>query len=71
MIKMYSNTPKSRSRVNIKLRKINSNLYNILFLKCIWIFNHTCGYSLGIGASTKRLFGLKKTVEHLSNYLIK
>ena len=29
-------------------------------LLSFWIFNHTCGHSLGIGASTKRLFGLEK-----------
>ena len=34
-------------------------------------FLTTRGHSLGIGANTKRLFGLKKTIEHLSNYFIK
>ena len=61
MIKKNSNTPKEKKIVT----------YIRFYFWNVWIFNHTHSHSLGIGASTKRLFGLEKIVEHLSNYLIR
>ena len=51
---------KSRSwnKRDIKEKKIVT--YIRFCFRNVWIFNHTRGHSLGIGASTKRLFGLKK-----------
>ena len=43
----------------MKLRKkIVTNIR--FFFRSVWIFNYTRGHSLGIGASTKILFGLEK-----------
>ena len=59
MIKKNSNTYKSRyGKRETKKKKIVTDIR--FCFRSVWIFNHTSGHSLGIGVSTKRLFGLKK-----------
>ena len=60
MIRKNSNTPKSRfgTKCDTKEKKIVT--YIRFCFWNVWIFNHTCGHFLGIGASIKRLFGLEK-----------
>ena len=59
MIKKNSNTPKSRfgSKRDTKKKIVT---YIRFWFWNVWIFDHTHGHSLGIGTSTKRLFGLEK-----------
>ena len=71
MIKKNNNTPKSRSGSKRDTKEKKIVTYIRFCFWSVWIFNHTCGHSLGIEASTKRLFGFEKIVEHLSNYLIR
>ena len=58
MIKKNSNTHKIWfvSKCETKKKK---EVINISFCFWnVWLFNHTHGHSLGIGASTKKLLGL-------------
>ena len=70
MIKKNTNTPKSRTRSNVKQRK--KMVTNIIFYfwsvwffffffnNHVWLFNYTCDHFLGIWASTKKLLGLER-----------
>ena len=59
MIKKNSNTSRSGSRTRSTCETEKKIVTNICFcFWSVWPLNHTCGHSIGIWESTKRILGL-------------